>query len=250
MTEVMSKEEDLLSQNENDSTSINVVGEEEAIKNNFTPILKKMNSNSSIKSDDLYFYKSSSKFSEIPKDENINNKRDSFCLMDNFDNLYNNLCSEDHNLSEEPSNNLFPSFLKAALAKPYVTLIIDDETINIQNPICKDKEIIGIEDKPIEKEPEIIIKKPEISNCFVTKEEQIKKKLKRGKRGPYKKKKPLIIETDIEDKCFPFISGKGLLSEEENGNKVNQYMNSNPFRTNKYITDSDGNKKREKKARK
>ena len=138
MTEVMSiEEEDLLSQNENDSTSINVVGEEEAIKNNFTPILKKMNSNSSIKSDDLYFYKSSSKFSEIPKDENINNKRDSFCLMDNFDNLYNNLCSEDHNLSEEPSNNLFnekkdelPSFLKAALAKPYVTLIIDDETIN------------------------------------------------------------------------------------------------------------------------
>ena len=250
MTEVMSKEEDLLSQNENDSTSINVVGEEEAIKNNFTPILKKMNSNSSIKSDDLYFYKSSSKFSEIPKDENINNKRDSFCLMDNFDNLYNNLCSEDHNLSEEPSNNLFPSFLKAALAKPYVTLIIDDETINIQNPICKDKEIIGIEDKPIEKEPEIIIKKPEISKCFIIKEEPIKKKLKRGKRGPYKKKKPLIIETDIEDKCFPFISGKGLLSEEENGNKVNQYMNSNPFRTNKYITDSDGNKKREKKARK
>ena len=258
MTEVMSiEEEDLLSQKENDSTSINVVGEEEAIKNNFTPILKKMNSNSSIKSDDLYFYKSSSKFSEIPKDENINNKRDSFCLMDNFDNLYNNLCSEDHNLSGEPSNNLFnekkdelPSFLKAALAKPYVTLIIDDETINIQNPICKDKEIIGIEDKPIEKEPEIIIKKPEISNCFVTKEEPIKKKLKRGKRGPYKKKKPLIIETDIEDKCFPFMSGKGLLSEEANDNKVNQYMNSNPFRTNKYITDSDGNKKREKKARK
>ena len=258
MTEVMSiEEEDLLSQNENDSTSINVVGEEEAIKNNFTPILKKMNSNSSIKSDDLYFYKSSSKFSEIPKDENINNKRDSFCLMDNFDNLYNNLCSEDHNLSEEPSNNLFnekkdelPSFLKAALAKPYVTLIIDDETINIQNPTCKIEEKIGIEDKPIEKEPEIIIKKPEISKCFITKEEQIKKKLKRGKRGPYKKKKPLIIETDIEDKCFPFISGKGLLSEEANDNKVNQYMNSNPFRTNKYITDSDGNKKREKKARK
>jgi len=254
MTEVMSiEEEDLLSQNENDSTSINVVGEEEAIKNNFTPILKKMNSNSSIKSDDLYFYKSSSKFSEIPKDENINNKRDSFCLMDNFDNLYNNLCSEDNNLSEEPSNNLFnekkdelPSFLKAALAKPYVTLIIDDETINIQNP----EEKIGKEIKPIEKEPEIIIKKPEISKCFVTKEEPIKKKLKRGKRGPYKKKKPLIIETDIEDKCFPFISGKGLLSEEANDNKVNQYMNSNPFRTNKYITDSDGNKKREKKARK
>jgi len=258
MTEVMSIEkEDLLSQNENDSTSINVVGEEEAIKNNFTPILKKMNSNSSIKSDDLYFYKSSSKFSEIPKDENINNKRDSFCLMDNFDNLYNNLCSEDHNLSEEQSNNLFnekkgelPSFLKAALAKPYVTLIIDDETINIQNPICKDEEIIGLEVKSIEEEPEIIIKKPEISNCFVTKEEPIKKKLKRGKRGPYKKKKPLITETDIEDKCFPFMSGKGLLSEEENGNKVNQYMNSNPFRTNKYITDSEGNKKREKKARK
>ena len=81
-------------------------------------------------------------------------------------------------------------------------------------------------------------------------EEPIKKKLKRGKRGPYKKKKPLIIETDIEDKCFPFISGKGLLSGEENVNKVNQYMNSNPFRTNKYITDPDGNKKRKKKARK
>ena len=258
MTEVMSiEEEDLLSQNENDSTSINVVGEEEAIKNNFTPILKKMNSNSSIKSDDLYFYKSSSKFSEIPKDENINNKRDSFCLMDNFDNLYNNLCSEDHNLSEEPNDNLFnekkdelPSFLKAALAKPYVTLIIDDETINIQNPTCKIEEKIGIEDKPIEKEPEIIIKKPEISKCFIINEEPIKKKLKRGKRGPYKKKKPLITETDIEDKCFPFMSGKGLLSEEANDNKVNQYMNSNPFRTNKYITDSEGNKKREKKARK
>ena len=254
MTEVMSiEEEDLLSKKENDSASINVVGEVAIKSIIFTPILTKMNSNSSIKLDDIYCYKPSSKFSEIPKDENINNKRDSFCLMDNFDNLYNNLCSEDHNLSEEPNDNLFnekkedlPAFLKAALAKPYVTLLIDDETINIQNP----EEKIGKEIKPIEKEPEIIIKKPEISKCFIIKEEPIKKKLKRGKRGPYKKKKPLIIETDIEDKCFPFISGKGLLSEEENGNKVNQYMNSNPFRTNKYITDSEGNKKREKKARK
>ena len=259
MTEVMSiEEEDLLSQNENDSASNNVVGEEEAIKSIIlTPILTKMNSNSSIEPDDIYCIKPSSKISEIQKDENINNKRDSFCLMDNFDNLYNNLCSEDHNLSEEPNDNLsnekkedLPAFLKEALAKTYVTLIIDDETINIQNPICKDKEIIGLEVKPIEEEPEIIIKKPEISNCFLIKEEPIKKKLKRGKRGPYKKKKPLITETDIEDKCFPFMSGKGLLSEEANDNKVNQYMNSNPFRTNKYITDSDGNKKREKKARK
>ena len=69
----------------------------------------------------------------------------------------------------------------------------------------------------------------------------MKKQLKRGKRGPYKKKKKLIIETKTNDECFPFIKGKSPLT---NG------ANNTQFITNKYITSSDGSQKREKKARK
>jgi len=74
-----------------------------------------------------------------------------------------------------------------------------------------------------------------------TNEKPMKKQLKRGKRGPYKKKKKLIIETKTNDECFPFIKGKSPLT---NG------ANNTQFITNKYITSSDGSQKREKKARK
>ena len=71
----------------------------------------------------------------------------------------------------------------------------------------------------------------------------------RGKRGPYKKKPKPIIETETNDYCFPFKSGKCLLSDDASDNKLKQYMNT-IFRTNTYVTDSNGNKKKEKKQRK
>ena len=96
------------------------------------------------------------------------------------------------------------------------------------------------------------------------KDEKISKKLKRGKRGPYKKKKKPVIKTKTNDKCFPFIKGEGLLSQlkikerfndneisDEIGkinseNKLQLYMNSK-FVINKFFIDDEGNKNKSKR---
>jgi hypothetical protein len=105
-----------------------------------------------------------------------------------------------------------------------ITKIMDIETT--MNQITK-----------IEKPKEIPIEMPK------------KKKQIRSKRGPYRKKQKLIIQTKTDDKCFPFSKGNGLLSDDANDNKLKQYMNT-IFRINTYVTDLNGNKKKEKKQRK
>ena len=43
-------------------------------------------------------------------------------------------------------------------------------------------------------------------------ESNFRTKAKTWIRGPYKKKTPIIIKANIDDKYFPFTSGKGIIN--------------------------------------
>ena len=246
-------QEDFITINQNNPLNNDILDEETVIRSVFTPCYRKLESWNSEKSNDIYFIKESSKFSENDPKESIFNRKDSFNIMQNFDDVYdlmgfnedmNNLHiekEEDRLVSEENENENIPHFEKVDIMFANAGNEINDDggvVINIIDPqkfAEKIKEKVKSLETPFQK-PETVI--------------PIKKKMKRGKRGPYKKKPKTIIKTKINGKCFPFTAGKGILAEEINDNKIKQYMENTPFRTNKYITDKEGNKKREKKQRK
>ena len=173
--------------------------------------------------------------------------------MQNFDDVYdlmgfnedmNNLHiekEEDRLVSEENENENIPHFEKVDIVFANAGNEINDDGGVVINVIDPNKFAEKIKEK--EKFSETPF--PKVETVI-----SVKKKTKRGKRGPYKKKPKTIIKTKINGKCFPFTAGKGILAEEINDNKIKQYMENTPFRTNKYITDKEGNKKREKKQRK
>ena len=274
MKETMLIEEDFFTINQYDSTNNDTNEEEAIIRNVLTPCIKRMDSSDSIKSNDRYCIKSSSKFSENYVNENVFNNSDSNCLMcDDYETLFYNTFNQDNNFIEKPNNN-FSSFSGKAIVNNFATVINDNDysvSLNVHG-IKKGKfeegelkggeikeeegEIKGGEIKEEEgelkggeiKEEEGELKGGKIKNGekitsieTETNEKPMKKQLKRGKRGPYKKKKKLIIETKTNDECFPFIKGKSPLT---NG------ANNTQFITNKYITSSDESQKREKKSRK
>ena len=250
-------QEDFMTLDQNNPTNVDTNEEEAVIRNVFTPGYKKLESWDSEKSNDLYFIKRSSKFSENMQSENLFSRRDSFNLMQSFEDAYkqfmgiddeqNNLPSEKEDSLISDDNNDFPHFLTADLNYDnhnFVNDIFDGEgvVVNIKNP---DKGIIKGKEEEEEEKGE------KVKEILIYKEKMIKpmkKKMKRGKRGPYKKKQKAIIQVKTDDKCFPFTSGKGILSD--NNNRFKQYIDNTPFRTNKYKNDSMGNKKREKKQRK
>ena len=293
MKETMLIEEDFFTLNQYDSTNNDTNEEEAIIRNVLTPCIKRMDSSDSIKSNDRYCIKSSSKFSQNYVNENVFNNSDSNCLMcGDYETVYYNTFNQDNNFTKKPNNN-YSSFSGKAIVNNFATVInendysislnvhgikkgkfeeeikeegiqeveikggeIKEEEGELKGGEIKEEEIKEVEIKEEEeirggeiKEEEIKRgkikdgkKKGEITSIETeTNEKLMKKQLKRGKRGPYKKKKKLIIETKTNDECFPFIKGKSLLS---NG------ANNTQFITNKYITSSDGSQKREKKARK
>ena len=246
-------QEDFITINQNNPLNNDILDEETVIRSVFTPCYRKLESWNSEKSNDIYFIKESSKFSENDPKESIFNRKDSFNIMQNFDDVYdlmgfnedmNNLHiekEEDRLVSEENENENIPHFEKVDIVFANAGNEVNDDGGVVINVIDPNKFAKKIEEKEIFLEtpfqkPETVI--------------PIKKKIKRGKRGPYKKKPKTIIKTKINGKCFPFTAGKGILTEEINDNKIKQYMENTPFRTNKYITDKEGNKKREKKQRK
>ena len=150
------------------------------------------------------------------------------------------------------------------------------------------KELISDNDKVISKDS--FIKENQIVNDYNSiKEEKIinfknnQKSKSKGKkiikkntsnistktwiRGPYKKKSHVIIKANLDDKCFPFTSGKGLInsfqgnssklikdnanqSEKENKKNTNSKLRTNAFKINRYDKDSEGKMKKIKKPRK
>ena len=206
---------------------------------------KRLESENSVKSNDIYFLKKISVSEQNM--ENILNKKEDIDPVGNFTYNFEKLFLSDDNIKdaygpEKDGNDIEESNFN--FNNPF-----NIDNINIQ----RDEDfaiILGSEKKG--KKEDININTTETFDKPLTSikpEEPKKKKKIRGKRGPYKKKKKTIIKTKTSDNCFPFRTGKGLLSDDANDNKLKQYMNT-IFRTNTYVTDSNGNKKKEKKQRK
>ena len=229
---------------------------EEALIDNFPPCFKRLESFGSVKSSDLYFKNMSSIFHEnsnkVEEKEFILN--DPHYLTDNYNNAFNLLKNLDDSFGdslegEEENNLLIENRFNSPLFPSYEiyqntlfsieNLTISDYVICFNAPekaTTKGKEIetIEITEENIKKGGETV--KPK------------EKKLKRGKRGPYKKKKKQIIKTKTNGKCFPFSTANSLLTEDNVTSRI-KCLNA-IFRTNIYITDSDGNVKKQKKKRK
>ena len=84
----------------------------------------------------------------------------------------------------------------------------------------------------------------------------LKNRNKIYKRGPYKKKNKNIQKISIDDKCFPFKSGKGMIQfvnkeflDKDNNNKKGESMK-NLFKTNRNLINSNKKIKKFKKRRK
>ena len=230
-------QEDFITLNQNNPINNDILDEEVVIRSVFTPCYKRLESWNSKNSNDIYFIKESSKFSENEQKESILNRNDSFNSMQNFDDALNNLIRS----NEDDINNLSPE-------KEEVRLINqENESENIHHfkkvPIIfanalneRDEVVIKIKD------PDNIAKKIQEETSFIKIETVIPIK---EILNPCKK-----IKVKINGRCFPFTAGKGILTEDINDNKIKQYMEKTTFMTNKYITDNKGNKKREKKQRK
>ena len=234
--------EDDLNLLEQNSIDIPSKVEESIINQIFNPCIKKMESFSSVKSTDVYFKNESSKLTPNSDNENKANERESFNIMEDYDKAFRRFIEPDDNfeddLLDEKEDNLmmegmdnFPHFFNHAADNSI------DDGINI---CLEDKYVIvkgkndDIPEKKIEEEDKITNQNEETVKP--------KMKLKRGKRGPYKKKSKIVTKTKTNDKCFPFTSGNGILSGKLYGNNI--------FKTNVYFTDTDGVKKKEKKQRK
>lgn len=66
-------------------------------------------------------------------------------------------------------------------------------------------------------------------------------------RFPYKRKNIVLEKICTEDKCFPFTTGQGIITINED-RKIN--INSTTFKIKRYFVDADGKRKKVKKQRK
>ena len=219
--------------------------EESIINQIFNPCIKKMESFSSVKSTDVYFKNESSKLTPNSDNENKANERESFNIMEDYDKAFRRFIEPDDNfeddLLDEKEDNLmmegmdnFPHFFNHAA----------DNSIDDGINICLEDKYVIVKGK--NDDIDIPEKKIELEDKITNQNEETvkpKMKLKRGKRGPYKKKSKKVTKTKTNDKCFPFTSGNGILSGEK-------LYGNNIFKTNVYFTDTDGVKKKEKKQRK
>jgi hypothetical protein len=187
---------------------------------------------------------------------NISKNKEEFPPMDNYNEIYNNtFCSknedeDDKSISDEEECNLGP---KNDFNEQYFNDGMNNFHYNEINPIDDDLLIFEVETiktfAPLfgGTSGGITTEKPQTPIDEIPK--PTKPKQIRGPRGPYKKKSKSIKKARTDDECFPFTKGQELLNEDSGDNKLKQYMNT-IFRTNIYVTDSNGNKKKEKKKRK
>ena len=200
---------------------------------------QRLDSCNSIKSNDLYYHSSVSNQNM----DNISKNKEAIEPIDNYACNFQNLLSSEEDCHQIISDDVNDNNFNKSNYNP-------NNSIDLNKITCLPNEdiaiIVGQENKEIKGDTNTIIETiGEVTPSIKPKEG----KKSRGKRGPYKKKPKPIIGTETNDYCFPFKSGKCLLSDDASDNKLKQYMNT-IFRTNTYVTDSNGNKKKEKKQRK
>ena len=207
---------------------------ENAFPNIFCSPFQRLDSCNSIKSNDLYYHSSVSNQNM----DNISKNKEAIEPIDNFAYNFQNLLSSEEDYHQIIGDDVNDNNFNKPNYNP-------NNSIDLNKITCLPNEDIAII-VGIKGDANTIIETiGEITPSIKPKEG----KKSRGKRGPYKKKPKPIIETKTNGNCFPFKSGKCLLSDDASDNKLKQYINT-IFRTNTYVTDSNGNKKKEKKQRK
>ena len=200
---------------------------------------QRLDSCNSIKSNDLYYHSSVSNQNM----DNISKNKEAIEPIDNYAYNFQNLLSSEEDCHQIIGDDVNDNNFNKSNYNPINSIDLNKITCLPNEDIAI---IVGQKDKEIKGDTNTIIETiGEVTPSIKPKEG----KKSRGKRGPYKKKPKPIIETETNDYCFPFKSGKCLLSDDASDNKLKQYMNT-IFRTNTYVTDSNGNKKKEKKQRK
>ena len=200
---------------------------------------QRLDSCNSIKSNDLYYHSSVSNQNM----DNISKNKEAIEPIDNYAYNFQNLLSSEEDCHQIIGDDVNDNNFNKSNYNP-------NNSIDLNKITCLPNEdiaiIVGQKNEEIKGDTNTIIETiGEVTPSIKPKEG----KKSRGKRGPYKKKPKPIIGTETNDYCFPFKSGKCLLSDDASDNKLKQYMNT-IFRTNTYVTDSNGNKKKEKKQRK
>ena len=200
---------------------------------------QRLDSCNSIKSNDLYYHSSVSNQNM----DNISKNKEAIEPIDNYAYNFQNLLSSEEDCHQIIGDDVNDNNFNKSNYNP-------NNSIDLNKITCLPNEdiaiIVGQKNEEIKGDTNTIIETiGEVTPSIKPKEG----KKSRGKRGPYKKKPKPIIETETNDYCFPFKSGKCLLSDDASDNKLKQYKNT-IFRTNTYVTDSNGNKKKEKKQRK
>ena len=200
---------------------------------------QRLDSCNSIKSNDLYYHSSVSNQNM----DNISKNKEAIEPIDNYAYNFQNLLSSEEDCHQIIGDDVNDNNFNKSNYNP-------NNSIDLNKITCLPNEdiaiIVGQKNTEIKGDTNTIIETiGEVTPSIKPKEG----KKSRGKRGPYKKKPKPIIGTETNDYCFPFKSGKCLLSDDASDNKLKQYMNT-IFRTNTYVTDSNGNKKKEKKQRK
>ena len=200
---------------------------------------QRLDSCNSIKSNDLYYHSSVSNQNM----DNISKNKEAIEPIDNYAYNFQNLLSSEEDCHQIIGDDVNDNNFNKSNYNP-------NNSIDLNKITCLPNEdiaiIVGHENKELKGDTNTLIETiGEVTPSIKPKEG----KKSRGKRGPYKKKPKPIIGTETNDYCFPFKSGKCLLSDDASDNKLKQYMNK-IFRTNTYVTDSNGNKKKEKKQRK
>ena len=200
---------------------------------------QRLDSCNSIKSNVLYYHSSVSNQNM----DNISKNKEAIEPIDNYAYNFQNLLSSEEDCHQIIGDDVNDNNFNKSNYNPINSIDLNKITCLPNEDIAI---IVGQTNKEIKGDTNTIIETiGEVTPSIKPKEG----KKSRGKRGPYKKKPKPIIETETNDYCFPFKSGKCLLSDDASDNKLKQYMNT-IFRTNTYVTDSNGNKKKEKKQRK
>ena len=200
---------------------------------------QRLDSCNSIKSNVLYYHSSVSNQNM----DNISKNKEAIEPIDNYAYNFQNLLSSEEDCHQIIGDDVNDNNFNKSNYNPINSIDLNKITCLPNEDIAI---IVGQENKEIKGDTNTIIETiGEVTPSIKPKEG----KKSRGKRGPYKKKPKPIIETETNDYCFPFKSGKCLLSDDASDNKLKQYKNT-IFRTNTYVTDSNGNKKKEKKQRK
>ena len=186
--------------------------EEEAILNVFQSTFDKKDMQDDFDTDYLYYLNNPNSKDLVPgkKSDNLISNESGLLLMDDYEAVYDKFIGmKDPNMIK-PEENI-PN-------KPLFYFNLDNNQDKFKSPVNKEKEeIIVIEilnefnndktkdlsTKPLE-ESKIVQKKGK------NKTKDLKEKGKNQKR--HRRKKYCREKVDIEDKCFPFTTGKGIIS--------------------------------------